>query len=230
MSASSIFENIGHGSLGSKIFVYLRDKILNEEYKPGDKLNEVALSKELNISRTPIREALKQLELEGIVKSIPNKGVYVLGFSPRDIDDMLEIRFVLEGLAVQLAIDRIDEVQLAKIKEVYDLMEFYAHKGDHEKFDELNIAFHESIYKCTQSQYFEQLLKDINYYISVTSRHSIRQPKRLDSAAVEHREIYEAIVEKNKEKAKDKIQKHIRKTQLLVRNYYKDREKKQGKV
>ena len=59
-------------------------------------MNEVVLSKELNISRTPIREALKQLELEGLVKSIPNKGVYVLGFSSRDIDDMLEIRVVLE--------------------------------------------------------------------------------------------------------------------------------------
>lgn len=223
--ANTIFENAGHGSLGSKIFMVLRDKILNEEYASGQKLNEVALSKELNISRTPIREALKQLELEGLVKSIPNKGVYVLGFSPRDIDDMLEIRYALEGLAIQLAIERINDAQLEKIKEVYDLMEFYAHKGDQDKFNELNIAFHESIYRCTQSQYFEQLLKDINYYISVTSRHSIRQPQRLDTAAVEHKEIYEAIVERNKEKAKEKIQNHIRKTQLLVRNYYANKEK-----
>lgn len=223
--ANTIFENAGHGSLGSKIFMVLRDKILNEEYVSGQKLNEVALSKELNISRTPIREALKQLELEGLVKSIPNKGVYVLGFSPRDIDDMLEIRYALEGLAIQLAIERINDAQLEKIKEVYDLMEFYAHKGDQDKFNELNIAFHESIYRCTQSQYFEQLLKDINYYISVTSRHSIRQPQRLDTAAVEHKEIYEAIVERNKEKAKEKIQNHIRKTQLLVRNYYANKEK-----
>lgn len=225
MTTNNIFENTGHGSLGNKIFLYLRDKILNEEYVADQKLNEVALAKELNISRTPIREALKQLELEGLVKSIPNKGVYVLGFSARDIDDMLEIRYALEGIAIQLAIERLNDVQLQKIKEVYDLMEFYAHKGDQDKFNELNIAFHESIYRCTQSQYFEQLLKDINYYISVTSRHSIRQPQRLDSAAIEHREIYEAIVAKDKVKAKEKIQKHIRKTQLLVRNYYMNKSK-----
>ncbi len=170
-------------------------------------------------------EALKQLELEGLVKSIPNKGVYVLGFSGRDIDDMLEIRYVLEGLAIQLAIERIDESQLLKIKEIYDLMEFYAKKGDQEKFNELNIRFHESIYKGTQSLYFEQLLKDINYYIHVTSRHSIRQPKRLESAAIEHREIYEAIVSRDKERAKEKIQDHIRKTQFLVRHYYENKEK-----
>ena len=189
----NLLENTGHGSLGNKIFTVLRDKILNEEYTQGQKLNEVALSKELNISRTPIREALKQLELEGLVKSIPNKGVYVLGFSHRDIDDMLEIRYALEGL-------------------------------DQEKFNEINIAFHEAIYRCTQSKYFEQLLTDINYYIHVTSRHSIRQPDRLISAAQEHREIYEAILARDKDLAKEKIQNHIRKTQVLVRNYY---EKKQ---
>ena len=188
--AKNLLENTGHGSLGNKIFTLLRDKILNEEYTQGQKLNEVALSKELNISRTPIREALKQLELEGLVKSIPNKGVYVLGFSHRDIDDMLEIRHALEGLAIQLAIERINDEELEKIKEVYDLMEFYAKKGDQEKFNEINIAFHEAIYRCTQSKYFEQLLTDINYYIHVTSRHSIRQPDRLVSAAKEHREIY----------------------------------------
>ena len=216
----NLLENTGHGSLGNKIFTVLRDKILNEEYTQGQKLNEVALSKELNISRTPIREALKQLELEGLVKSIPNKGVYVLGFSHRDIDDMLEIRYALEGLAIE----RINDEELEKIKEVYDLMEFYAEKGDQEKFNEINIAFHEAIYRCTQSKYFEQLLTDINYYIHVTSRHSIRQPDRLISAAQEHREIYEAILARDKDLAKEKIQNHIRKTQVLVRNYY---EKKQ---
>lgn len=221
--AKSLLENTGHGSLGNKIFNVLRDKILNEEYEQGQKLNEVALSKELNISRTPIREALKQLELEGLVKSIPNKGVYVLGFSQRDIDDMLEIRYALEGLAIQFAIERINDEEQAKIKEVYDLMEFYAEKGDQEKFNEINIAFHEAIYRCTQSKYFEQLLTDINYYIHVTSRHSIRQPDRLISAAQEHREIYEAIVARDKELAKEKIQNHIRKTQMLVRNYYESK-------
>lgn len=220
-----LLENAGHGSLGHKIFCILRDKILNEDYEAGQKLNEVALSKELNISRTPIREALKQLELEGLVKSIPNKGVYVLGFSPRDIDDMLEIRLVLEGLSIQLAIDRISEAELEKIKEIYDLLEFYAKKNDQEKFTEINIEFHEAIYRGTHSQYFEQLLSDINYYIHVTSRHSIRQPDRLLPAAQEHKEILEAIEKRDKELAKEKIQKHIRKTQLLVRNYYAQKEK-----
>ena len=97
-----------------------------------------AIAKELDISRTPIREALKQLELEGLVESIPNKGVYVKGFSSRDIDDMFEIRLALEGLAIQLAIDRMDDMHLSKIREVYELMEFYTMKQDNEKISQLN--------------------------------------------------------------------------------------------
>lgn len=220
MPSNSIFDQVSHGSLGHKIFLLLRDRILNGEYKNGQKLNELALASELKISRTPIREALKQLELEGLVESIPNKGVYVKGFSPRDIDDMFEIRLALEGLAIQLAIERMDEVHLAKIRDVYELMEFYTAKKEQEKINDLNILYHETIYQATQSQYFERLLKDVHYYVSVTSRHSITRPERLETALKEHKDIFDAIVAKDKELAKDTIQKHIRKTQVLVRKYY----------
>ena len=230
MPSHSLFEHVSHGSLGNKIFDILRDRILNEEYEHGQKLNELALANELKISRTPIREALKQLELEGLVESIPNKGVYVKGFSPRDIDDMFEIRCALEGLAIQLAIDRMDEEHLAKIKDVFELMEFYTVKKDQEKINDLNILYHETIYQATQSQYFEQLLKDVHYYVSVTSRHSITQPERLETAIQEHRAILNSIVAGDKELAKDTIQKHIRKTQTLVRAYYANKKKKNNKV
>ena len=114
-----------------------------------------------------------------------------------------------------------------KIKEIYDLLEFYAEKNDQERFTEVNIDFHEAIYRATHSQYFEQLLSDINYYIHVTSRHSIKQPNRLIEAAKEHKEIYEAIVKKDKALAKANVEKHIRKTQSLVRNYYDEKDETQ---
>jgi len=223
MPSHSLFENTRHGSLGAQIFTLLRDRILNEEYDRGEKLNELTLAKELHISRTPIREALKQLELEGLVESIPNKGVYVKGFSPRDIDDMFEIRVALEGLAIRMAIKRMDDVHLAKIKEVFELMEFYTGKKDADKLADLNILYHECIYQATQSTYFEQILKDIHYYVSVTSRHSISQIPRLDTALEEHRQILEAIEAADADKAQDVIQNHIRKTQTLVRAYYANR-------
>lgn len=216
-------DDIKHGSLGNHIFYIIREKILNEEYIAGQKLSEVELSNEMNISRTPIREALKQLELEGLVKSIPNKGVYVLGFSESDIDDMLEIRFSLEGIAIQFAIERITYEQLELLRKTCELMDGCVLSNNQDTFDDLNILFHETIYKGTQSLYFEKILKDINYYIHVTSKQSIRQPKRLASAAIEHREIFDALVEKDKEKAKEKVQNHIRKTQMIIKNYYQNK-------
>ncbi len=212
--------DVSHGSLGNKIFFILRERILNDEYEHGQKLNELSLAKELHISRTPIREAFKQLELEGLVESIPNKGVYVKGFSPRDIDDMFEIRLALEGLAIQLAMDRMNEENLIKIKDVYELMKYYTEQKNGEEVNRLNILYHEVIYQATQSQYFEQLLKDVHYYVFVTSRHSITKPERLESALAEHKAILDAIISRDKELAKTTIQKHIKKTQLLVRKYY----------
>ncbi|BBH25435.1 GntR family transcriptional regulator [Intestinibaculum porci] len=220
MPSHNLFESAKHGTLGNKIFDLLRDRILNEEYHTGEKLNELTLVKELNISRTPIREALKQLELEGLVESIPNKGVYVKGFSPRDIDDMFEIRKELEALAIKMAIARMDEIHLAKIKDVFDLMEFYTAKKDQAKVDELNILYHETIYQATQSNYFEQLLKDIHYYVSVTSRHCLKDVSRMDTALEEHRAILEMIEDQDEDEAAALVRRHIAKTQMLVRKYY----------
>ena len=220
MASKQLFDQMTYGSLGNKIYGILRDRILNEEYKKGDKLNELTLSKELGISRTPVREALKQLELEGLVESIPNKGVYVLGFSPRDLDDMFELRVLLEGLAIELAIDRIDSDVLAKLKELLELMEFYTLKRDKDKLNHFNVLFHETIYQGTDSMYLEQLLSDVHYYVSVTSKNSISHVERMESSLAEHREILDAIVAKDKTAAKNIIQKHIRKTQMIVRKYY----------
>lgn len=213
-------DKIKHGSLGASIFTLLRDRILDGFYESGQKLNELTLAGELNISRTPIREAFKQLELEGLVESIPNKGVYVKGFSPRDIDDMFEMRIAMEGLAVEMAIDRMDDVHLAKIKEVFDLMEFYTAKKDFNKLNDLNILYHEMIYQATQSPYFEQRLKDLHYYVSMTSKRAITRTERLETSLEEHRSILIAIMEGDKDTGRDTMQRHIRKTQMFVRRYF----------
>lgn len=223
MPSHTIFEKTNQGTLSDSIVTLLRDRILTEVYKDGQKLNEVALATELNISRTPVREAFKQLESEGLVVSIPNKGVYVKAFTPRDIDDMFEIRIALEGLAIELAIDRMDEKHLSRIQEVYDLMEFYTFKKDQDKISELNILYHETIYEATQSPYFEQVLKDIHYYVSVTSSLAIKSKQRYKTSITEHKAILDAIIEGDSTKAKETMQKHIKHTQQLVRDYYEDK-------
>jgi DNA-binding GntR family transcriptional regulator len=94
-------------SLGTRVFKQLQNDIINGEYQPGDYLTETKLSEELGVSRTPIREALKQLELEGLVKSTPGRGVTVQGISTKDIEDIYTIRMMIEGLAARWATEKI---------------------------------------------------------------------------------------------------------------------------
>lgn len=196
-------------SLTSKVFCLLREEILNGKYEQGEKIVESKLGEELGVSRTPIREALKQLELDGLVENIPNKGVVVKGISKQDIHDIYTIRLGMEEIAVKLAMDRMNEEDLEVLKEIYELMEFYTFKNDVNKISELNTKFHEVIYNATKSRYLEQLLKDFQCYIKSTRMRSLKTPGRLESALKEHKEILDAFTERNIDKAIKVLGKHI---------------------
>ncbi|HOA79529.1 MAG TPA: GntR family transcriptional regulator, partial [Defluviitaleaceae bacterium] len=110
-------------SLQGRVFHKIREDILNGKYKSGDSIKEVVVSKELGVSRTPVREALKQLELEGLVISIPNKGTVVAGITEQDIIDIYAIRSLIEGLAARWAAIRISEEQLKQLEEIINDIE-----------------------------------------------------------------------------------------------------------
>lgn len=196
-------------SLTSKIFSILRDKILEGDFKKSEKLVEAKLAEELGVSRTPVREALKQLELEGLVENLPNRGVYVKGITHQDVDDIYTIRMAIEGISVEWAIERMTPEELKRIEEIYELMEFYTSKNDVDKISELNTKFHEAIYKATKSRYLEQILKDFQYYIKNTREKSLKTQGRLQTALDEHKEILENLKVRNKEAARKSLEKHI---------------------
>ncbi len=195
--------------LSTKIFNILREDILNGQYAEGAKLIESRLAKELGVSRTPVREALKQLELEGIVENIPNRGVIVLGISKQDLEDIYTIRNAIEGIAARWAVDRMTEEELEELKEIYELMEFYTHKNDIEKFAELNTKFHELIYKATKSRHLEQVLKGFQYYMKKTRRKSLRVEGRIKDSLMEHKEILDAFINRDKELAQNALTEHV---------------------
>ena len=116
-------------SLGGRVFQKIREDILSGKYKEHDELRETTLGKELGVSRTPVREALRQLELEGLVTIIPNKGAYVTGISQKDIRDIYVIRSMLEGLCARWAAQHISEEQLDELEETILLSEFQMKKG-----------------------------------------------------------------------------------------------------
>ncbi|MEG0371373.1 MAG: GntR family transcriptional regulator, partial [Clostridium sp.] len=134
-------------SLRGKVYSKVREDILDGIYKAGENLIEMRLAEELNVSRTPVREAIRQLELEGLVESIPNKGVIVKGISSKDMKDIYKIRLLLEGLAARWSVKEISDDNIKELQETYELMEFYTNKEDIENIEKLNTQFHKIIYE-----------------------------------------------------------------------------------
>lgn len=129
-------------SLRGKVFRKLREDILNGRYKENDELREAAIGEELGVSRTPVREAFRQLELEGLIRIIPNKGAYVTGISSSDVADIYEIRSLLEGLCARWATKRVSKEVIEEMEENILLSDFHLSKGHYEQLTELDNRFH----------------------------------------------------------------------------------------
>lgn len=212
----------GGYSLREKIFRRLREDIINGKYKPGDSLVELKLAEEMGVSRTPIREAIRQLELEGLVSCIPNKGVIVEGISKQDIEDIYAIRESLEGLAARWAIQRIDREQLKELEDICELMEFYTEKGDLDHVGELNSRFHEIIFEATRSGPLKQVLSDFQYYIESTRLASLKTPGRAKRSLMEHKAIVDAFKRGDVEGGERALVEHIRNSRKNVERMSKE--------
>ena len=138
-------------SLRGRVFSKIRDDILSGVYKEHEELKEVSISESMGVSRTPVREALRQLELEGLVQIIPNKGAYVTGITEKDVKDIYMIRSRLEGLCARWACENITEEQMDEMEENVYLAKFHAKKGHLEQLAELDNRFHDIMYEACNS-------------------------------------------------------------------------------
>lgn len=208
-------------SLRGQVFNKIHDDIINGKYEPGDSLVETKLAEELGVSRTPVREAIRQLELEGLVTYIPNKGVYVTGISEQDIKDIYTIRSLVEGLAVKWAIERIQPKQLEELEEIVELMEYYTVKGDMEQVTKLDTRFHDVIYDACNSKVLKNTLRNLLRYIRRARLSSLRVPKRAHQALEEHKQILDAFKSHDPERGERLMIEHISHASL---NLFKNRE------
>jgi len=197
------------GSLRSRVFNQLQNDILNGFYEPGDNLIETKLSDELGVSRTPIREALRQLELEGLVQSIPNKGVIVKGVSSQDIQDIYTIRMLIEGLAARWAADKITAQELEELKDTVDLEEFYTVKNDYSHLLQSDTRFHDIIFKACKSKPLMHTLSTFHHYVQKARKISMSSPGRAMKVLEEHKAILQAIIDKDALKAERLTTEHV---------------------
>ena len=199
-------------SLGGRVFQKIREDILNGKYKENDELRENAIGKELGVSRTPVREALRQLELEGLVTIIPNRGAYVTGISHKDIWDIYVIRSMLEGLCARWAAENITDAQLDELEETSLLSEFQRKKGSGfsaEQVTVLDSRFHSILYEASGSRILDHVLTDFHNYVQTARKSSVVSEDRARKSIREHRQILRAIRDRDEEMAEQLANEHI---------------------
>lgn len=199
----------GYELLSQKVYRVLKTEIIKGSLKPGTKLLEGKIAKQMKVSRTPIREALRELAAEGFVKISPNQGVIVSNASIENIQEVLQIRGVLEGLAARLATKIISEEEIKELEKYQKQMEYYTNKDNSLAFSEIDAEFHELILNICGNNRLIQIRKNISDQANRYRIRSLSIPGRLKYSLKEHQEILEALKRKDSEQADRLSQKHI---------------------
>ena len=143
------------------VFNTLRDAILRGELKPGERLMEMHLANKLGVSRTPIREAIRMLEQEGLAVTVPRKGAQVARMTEKDLQDVLEVRDALDELAVSSACAHITEEQINELRETVKEFERAIQSGDVRKMVQADEDFHNVIYRAADNPKLETIVKNL---------------------------------------------------------------------
>ena len=199
----------GEASLAQEIADILRERIITGEYKMGEKLVENKIATELKVSRTPVRDAFKQLTKENLIEYVPNKGCFARGFSQKDMRDIYAVRDAVEQLAIEWAIANSKPETIKRLKDQLELMSFYTSQGMNDKLLQANEDFHNIIYQMTGSRFIVQALKTYQDYVHLARKSTLSRERNLPEVLEEHKRIYKAIEAKDVETAKMEISNHM---------------------
>lgn len=191
------------------VFNTLRQAILTGELKPGERLMEIHLADRLGVSRTPIREAIRKLELEGLVVMIPRKGAQVARITEKNLKDVLEVRRALDILAVQLACRRMDDDYKKQLREACDAFAKVVKNNDTKDITEADVHFHDIINKSTGNDRLIQLVNNLAEQMYRYRLEYIKDAAYHNRLVEEHEEIYDAIVNHDEERAAKAVVLHI---------------------
>jgi len=207
---NELFKINDYELLSKKVYHILKERIIKGNLKPGEKILEVNIAKRLGVSRTPVREALRELAAEGFFAMKPNLGMIVIGFSIEDLKEVLEIRKLLEGFATSIAAKKISKEEIKKIEKIIKKMSISISKNDLLVYSDLNAEFHNLIFNICGNK---RLIKIYDNLSNSEHRFRIRSlrnnPERLRYSLKEHQEILEALKRKDSEQAYKLSQKHI---------------------
>ena len=181
------------GPISNSLLSKLQKDILTGKLKAGQKLTEQELCREYEVSRTPVREALRQLETDGLVENILNRGAFVIGMSEQDYEDMFEMRKIYEIQAVKWAIERITEEEMDRLEETFEFMEFYTLRKDIDKMLTINTGFHQVIYEASHNRMLRKLLSSYQSFLKYKGAEAVYEDDYLQTVLEEHRDIFKAF-------------------------------------
>ena len=207
-----------HSSLSARVFHAIREDILNGKYQANEELKEKSIGEELGVSRTPVREALRQLELEGLVHIIPNKGAFVEGITLKDVKDIYEIRALLEGLCARWAAETLRRSRLRNWKRMF-FFRISISQGNWDQMVELDNRFHELVYEACGSKELTHVLRDYHHYLQRIRKITLEQKTRARASMDEHRRIAEALKARDAKTAEKYAREHIRNTMANMDKY-----------
>ena len=206
------------------VFNTLRQAILKGELAPGERLMEIQLADRLGVSRTPIREAIRKLELEGLVLMIPRKGAEVAKISEKSLKDVLEVRRALEELAIELACERMGQEAVRNLSEANGKFGEAVEAGDPMEIAEADEHFHDIIYEGTENVRLIQLLNNLREQMY---RYRLEYVKDVDKRQIllsEHERILKAVRERKVDEAKRLMREHIDNQEITVSRNIKGQE------
>lgn len=210
----------------------LREAIRNGVLKPGERIMEIQLAEELGVSRTPVREAIRKLELEGYVVMMPRRGTYVANMSIRDINEIFEIRTALESLSNGLAAEHITDEELEHLQRLLVIIGGYIKDGNIEKIVETDIEFHDLMYHAARNQRLVGIISNLRDQLTRFRTLSMSYPGRLEATLDEHKAIVEAIANGDRKAASKAAEQHMEnseKTLLKAMDEMKKKNTKAGK-
>ena len=208
------------------VFITLREAILQGKLEPGERLMEIALANQLGVSRTPIREAIRKLEIEGLVINAPRRGAVVAEITLKDLRDVLEVRRNLENLAVKLACEKANEQDIRELKELHRSFISTLKNEDLTEVAQADVKFHDKIYEITDNKRLIQILSNLREQMYRYRFEYIKDEIHRRVLVDEHAIIIEGIENKDVDKAKKYMEIHIiNQEKTIVAKITKDTEK-----
>lgn len=204
------------------LYETLKEDILSEQYEAGFHLRERELAKTFGVSTTPLKEALRRLEQEGLVYTVPRKGTFVSKSIMSSVEEINWARSSLEGVAARLAAMKITEEELEKLEAVIEKMAIYTEEKNSEELIKLNLIYHQLIRKAAKNDYIDQQIEAVRSFDRYTRKKALAYTEEIERAYLDHYRIFEKIKAHDLDGAEEAMRSHIRRTASFIKEKTKE--------